>query len=58
MTNEERNNLENLLATYHAGVNNVKYYNSIPPFKETQDFVKRIMDNIVKWNISFIILIN
>ena len=48
MTNEERNNLENLLATYHAGMNNVKHYGGIPPFKETQDFVERIMENIIE----------
>lgn len=45
------NRLENTLAAYNAGYGAVTKYDGVPPFPETINYVKRILENAksIKW---------
>jgi soluble lytic murein transglycosylase-like protein len=38
------NNLELALAAYNAGPEKVESYNGVPPYTETKEFIKRVLN--------------
>ncbi len=43
MINEFRGDLKKAIAAYNAGPNAVKKYGGVPPYKETQGYVKKVL---------------
>src|SRR3954451_3998051 len=48
LSNRFDGNLKKTIAAYNGGEGNVKRYNGVPPFRETQQYVKKVMHKYEK----------